>query len=330
MTNDSILTFAGRRLPDALGRDATIYHSDQWLAALAAFYGYTAAPASLQDGGETVALAPLVEISNLSGRKLRTPPASMYSHVLFDSHASLLAIVETLLTKSSDSRQQLIIKVLGDEQVPLTEISREIDCRVPLRAEDENWDALHSAARRAVRKSERKNVVVTRESIESLPEFFRLLVATRKRLGLPVAPRAWMRRILRTDHAGLLIARRNQDAVAGVLFLEDQNFVHYAIPAYSNEGARSHAMDACLWSLIKYGCKSGRSWLGMGGSSEQNQGLRRFKTKWGGEERPVRLLSNRQHRVVGRSGRRGRSVLIPYAPAFALEALGYIYLRFLQ
>jgi len=330
MKPDLTLTFCGRRLTGPTAEDATIYHSDQWLSALASYYGYRAAPELLEAAGEVVAYAPLVEIGNLTGKKLRSPPASMYGHLLANTHEHQVALVECLKERSRQAQQRLLLKVAGDDELPLAELSREIDCRIPLSDEETVWNNLHSSARRGVRKSQREGVVVATESLESLGTFFNLLVATRKRLGLPVAPRKWARHTLDCGRGGLLIARKEGAAVAGILFLQDENYVHYALPAYSDAGTKVHAMDACIWALIENACASGHQWLGMGGSPVQNEGLRRFKTKWGGEERIMRLLSDVPSTNAVSRRPATTSTLLRYAPAFVLEALGYLYLRFLQ
>ena len=130
----------------------------------------------------------------------------------------------------------------------------------------------------------------------------------------------------------LLLAESRGTVCAGLLFTQDENHFHYAIPAYSDEGARLRAMDATVWRLLELACEENRNFLCFGGSPGQNDGLRRFKRKWGGEETVISLWSDypSPQRVAVKSKANGVSATIRWMPQRALESLGYIYLRYFQ
>jgi len=321
---------AGRRLTGRLAELATVYHSDRWLNLLSGYFGYRPAPHLLTDAGQPVGFAALVKTSGLHGKTLRAPPASMYGNLIAESDHCLAELVDSLAEKAREGNRRLLVNVAADGTYGLSVASREIDSRIPALHPDDLWESIDSSVRRSIRKSRKEGVLVRAGEAADLQHFFALLVITRKRLGLPVAPVSWLRRIFQTGFTGLLMAEHKKRSVAGILYLEDRHHVHYALPAYSDCGAKLRATDACLWELIKHGHASGKQWICLGGSPVDNEGLRRFKRKWGGQERPITLLSD-QPPGKGRLKRSAAIArLIPLLPSGVLQALGYCYLRYLQ
>lgn len=321
---------AGHKFTGPLAEMATIYHTDQWLQLLSNYFGYQPAPHLLTDLGRPVGLAALVETKSLRGKALRSPPASMYGHLIAESDQILNDLVASLTQRAEDPDRRLLITVATNNAHGLSVVRNEMDTRVPTHPPDILWTLVDSSVRRALRKAQKSQINVRAGDYEDLRNFFRLLVMTRKRLRLPVTPFNWLRNILQSGFAGLLIAEHDKTPVAGILYLADTYHIHYALPAYSESGAKLHAMDACLWELLKRAHKSGRQWVCLGGSPLSNHGLRRFKRKWGGEERPMTFLSNRPLRHWGLERRAATSSLVPYLPSVVLQGLGYFYLSYLQ
>jgi hypothetical protein len=322
----------GRPIDARLKTQTTLYHSDEWLSALCRFYGYDSATTVIEQAGQVRAFAPLVRVSNFSGRKLCSPPASMYGHLVASTPEDIKALVDQLRSQARVERRRLIIKTRDASLEGLHIISHEYDCRVAVTTPDENWAKLDGAARRAVKKSRKDGVIVREASFQELDRFLPLLATTRRRLGLPMAPRAWLKTLFVNGFARLLLAEHGGKVCAGVLFTQDPNHLHYALPAYSDEGALFRAMDAVIWRLLELAWAENRQFLCFGGSPEQNEGLRRFKRKWGGEECIVTLWSDQfpksSTQVVNRP--EGLKRLVRWFPQWGLEALGYVYLRYFQ
>lgn len=326
MAND--LTFSRGRLSDALFGRATIYHSDQWIKCLSGYFGYQPCSLVLQEDENVSAFAPLVRINNLTGRKITSPPASMYGHAIADSDNALYDLISRIDDLGRETKSKIFVKVMTEAQLPLNEVSREFDSVVTLCSKDDAWDNLQSSARQAVRKSCKMGVDISFAGEERIGDFFSLLVLTKRRLGLPVAPKQWFHSLMRAGIGELVLAYRDERLVAGVFFLKDHNAIHYALPAYSDEGATCRALDACLWGLTQFGFNNDFSQLCLGGSDVSNEGLRRFKRKWGGKERLIRVVGS-GYKKEGRSTPRS-SRIVSKLPSPALQAVGYLYLRYFQ
>lgn len=324
--------FDGSDLHADFSEELTIYHSDNWLKALSNYYGYQPSSRIITDGSQVSAFAPLVTVSNLTGRKLSSPPASMYGHLLASSDDALEELVKNLRFSAMEQECALVVKSLQQPLNGMYELSREVDCRVVVTSKESLWQSIDGTARRAVKKSIKEGVSVKISGLSDLGTFMALLAETRRRLGLPISPRGWIGEVLSHDFGRLLIAERSGRPIAGLLYTEDDNHIHYALPAYNQEGGRVRAMDAIIWYLLQIASARGKKFVQFGGSAESNEGLRRFKRKWGGEERSVFLWKDRP-KAATRSAHQylpKKKALLRFVPDRGLEALGYIYLRYFQ
>lgn len=318
----------GAALSPVLRDELTLYHSDQWREALCDMYGYRPFPRSIERNGVVVGLANLVVTFPLGRTVVRSPPASMYGHLVADTEDDERELIALLEEEASRSRAALSIGTLRPATHTLHRIDTRIDARVGLGTEQSCWETLSGSARRNVRRSRREAVRIAAGDCADLDEFMQVLASTRRRLGLPLPPRSWLKRLLSSGLAGLVVARSRGRLCAAILFVSDEHSVHYSIPAYSDEGARLRSLDGCVWELMRMAVAERRSWLCLGGSGPEDEGLRRFKRKWGAEERPIHTLANRPRSA--RLGTRAvRHRLTSMLPTPALELMGHACLRYL-
>lgn len=310
-------------------KQATIYHDDKWLDALCHFYGYKKFTRSISDGN-SVAISRLVRVRRLGflSEKVISAPASMYAFPLFTDFNALSLLVGEILNETSNRNIDLSMKLPVSEYNGLYLYSREIDSRVNILPYNESWSALRGSARRAIRKAINKKLDVEFGTFDQLNDFFGLLFETKKRLGLPLTPLSWLRKILSLGCAGIVMVYKENKPVAGIFFLFDENNIHYSLPAYSDEGARCSAMDLAIWELIGHGRDLGVAVLCLGGSSVDNAGLIRFKSKWNAVESEWGLYTSCKPRVLNKKDA-AFTRLIPFVPREASQLISYCYLRFL-
>ncbi len=146
-----------------------------------------------------------------------------------------------------------------------------------------------SSARRAIRKSERSGVEVSRsESLEILKSFYALLCLTRKRHGLP--PQPWLffenihKSILSQNKGSVFLATRGAEPIAGALFLGQNQNAIYKFGASNEEHQAARPNNLVMWKAIEWHALNGFGKLHFGRTSIGNSGLRRFKQSWGTEE----------------------------------------------
>jgi CelD/BcsL family acetyltransferase involved in cellulose biosynthesis len=156
---------------------------------------------------------------------------------------------------------------------------------------------LSKGKRRDVRAAERSAVVVRRGEAESdlTDVFFRLHLATRRRLGVPVQPKRFFRllwrRVLATGGGFVLVAEERRRPLAAAVFLEGGGRLIYKYSATDPAGRAALANDLVLWEAIRHGAEGGVRELDLGRSDFGSEGLRAYKRRWGAAEVPLRYTS---------------------------------------
>jgi CelD/BcsL family acetyltransferase involved in cellulose biosynthesis len=190
--------------------------------------------------------------------------------------------------------------------------------------------------RRGIRKAERDGVEVAGATAppDLVDSFYRLHVATRRRLGVPVQPRRFFslfwERLVEPGLATVLIARVDGRPVAGAVFLTWNGTTIYKFSASDRAFAAYRVNDLVMWRAITDACAAGSHTFDFGRTDDEHEGLRVFKRSWGAEE--LRLTyatladaapeprSHRAEAVLGATLRR--------SPAFMTRIAGELLYRF--
>jgi CelD/BcsL family acetyltransferase involved in cellulose biosynthesis len=153
-------------------------------------------------------------------------------------------------------------------------------------------------ARRALRQGLRAEVRTDRDA---LARFFRLHVATRRRLGVPTQPRRFVLGLEHLFGEGLgfvLVVRDGARVVAAAVFLASHGVLTYKYGASDPRSLAARPNNLLFHAAIRWGCENGFRTLDFGRTHWGQQGLRAFKLSWGTEEREL------CYRQVGQSRRR--------------------------
>jgi len=143
------------------------------------------------------------------------------------------------------------------------------------------WNAYNKRVRGAVRKAEKKNVVVRdSDSEEDLKAFYEMYLAMMQRFGSAPKPLSMMRFLQESSIAKLAIAERSGVIIAGVLYLF---FNHTATPwceASLPEFLEFRPNNAIIHYIIRWACQEGYDWVDLGTSPPEREGLIAFKEQW--------------------------------------------------
>jgi CelD/BcsL family acetyltransferase involved in cellulose biosynthesis len=290
--------------------DAGVFHHPAWLSVLKSVYEYSPFVVALEEGRDLVGGVPFVPIRSLiTGRRWVSLPFSDHCAPLFaaDESAGRELIAEYL-------RSQIA------EGVPLVEI------RWRLRqagAVEENHDfVLHrlklgrnpeevfanfkkTQVQQPIQKAEREGVTIHRcDTLEQFRHFYRLQLLTRRRLGVPAQPLKFFdmlcQKILQSGLGYALLALKGDAAIAGGVFFKYKEALTYKYAASDYRFRDLKGNDAVLWSAIRDACREGLRWVDLGRTEKENEGLRRFKSAWGGVEEPLEYTY-----LPGRPSKRG-------------------------
>jgi len=163
-------------------------------------------------------------------------------------------------------------------------------------------------------------------------DFFRLLVMTRRRQGLPPQPKSWFKNLVLSlgDKVKIRVARKNETAIAAMLSLEHRSSVIYKYGCSDERFHHLGGMAFLFWNLIEVAKSSGLSTLDLGRSDLHNQGLITFKDRLGAAKQPLTYYS--YSAAEKRQMRRHAQPLgrfVAMVPDSALTAVGRLLYRHL-
>lgn len=147
-----------------------------------------------------------------------------------------------------------------------------------------------SCFQRKLRRAQRENLnYVEGNSKQLLREFYRLLLKTRRRHGLPPQPFAWFANLHASfgDSMQVRLACKGPLPIAGIVTLRHKNTLVYK---YGGSDARYHAlggMTFLFWQAIQEAKSSGALQMDLGRSDIENQGLSDFKEHLGASAQPL-------------------------------------------
>lgn len=273
----------------------TIFHHPLWLGLVARQYRYPIAAAAVLDaGGEAVAGLPVALVaSRLTGRRLVALPFSDACPPLVaqdapgDAAERLAAAVEDLRR-----RHGMPVEVRGAFPALAAPVDRFLQHRVDLTPGLEEVERGYaSQVRRNVRKARREGVEVRRRvDAEALEEFYALHLRTRRRLGVPTQPKAFVRGladVVQHGHGFVSIARLAGRPVAAAVFLHAGATLTYKYGASDPEFQQARPNNLLFADAIAWACEQRLGELDLGRTDLGHEGLSAFKRSWGAAETPL-------------------------------------------
>jgi hypothetical protein len=181
--------------------------------------------------------------------------------------------------------------------------------------------------RRALREGLRAEV---RTDGAALARFYRLHMATRRRLGMPTQPRRFIMGLEPLFDEGLgfvQLVRAGERDVAAAVFLTSHGVLTYKYGASDPRSLAARPNNLLFMEAIRWGCEHGFRTLDLGRTHWDQDGLRSFKLLWGAEERELRYRHlghgrARDARVGGALG-----ALIRRSPPVASRLIGEVLYR---
>ncbi|GAC1439834.1 MAG: hypothetical protein NVSMB51_18270 [Solirubrobacteraceae bacterium] len=276
--------------------NATVFHHPLWLGLLHEQYGYEMrAHVVLDDADVPVAGLPLALISSrLTGRRLVAVPFSDACPALDLGRPEALARLSAAVLAEA-AAADLPLEVRGPlPGVAPGEARAEFHHHVlTLHGDAEaTLRAARSQARRGASKAARMGVRVERRFDRgALDEFYALHVLTRRRQGVPVQSRGFIRRFEGLFEAGLgyvAIARREKHgAAAAAVFLHHGGTLVYKYGASDPRQLELRPNHAIFADAIRFADGAALHELDFGRTDFGQDGLRQFKRGWGAEEREL-------------------------------------------
>jgi CelD/BcsL family acetyltransferase involved in cellulose biosynthesis len=186
---------------------------------------------------------------------------------------------------------------------------------------------------RGVRRAQREGLTCeVRTDGTALADFYRLHVATRRRLGVPTQPRRFILGLESLFGEGLgfvLLVRREERPLAAAVFLAHRRVLTYKYGASDGRFLGLRPNNLLFMEAIRWGCGHGFRALDFGRTHWGQESLRGFKLAWGPEERELRyhLLGSAAPARETETGERVLGALIRRGPPVLGRAIGEVLYR---
>ena len=276
----------------------SVFHSPTWIQVLTDTYGWEAsAYVVLDDRGEPQAGIPFCRIADMMGERILALPFSDYCDPLVSDQQCWQFLMDCLLSE----RCPITLRCLHNN-LPLTDSRFAVVKQAKwhglnLRPElDDLWRGMDDSTHRAIRKSQREGLVIKIATSEhELRAFFEMHLKIRKyKLGMLAQPFQFFQNIWRhfvdTQHGFLLLAVYQDKIVAGDFFLEWKDTLYYKFNASLPSDLSHRPNDLLIWEGIQRGKARGFACLDFGLSDIDQEGLVRYKRKFGPEEKIISFL----------------------------------------
>ncbi|MDQ6622592.1 MAG: GNAT family N-acetyltransferase [Verrucomicrobiota bacterium] len=272
--------------------DANAFQTAAWARVLSATYGHRPFYLQCAQANGEVATLPMMEVdSRLTGRRGVSLPFSDFCRPSTDDREISGAFFEKLCSLARERRWKYFelrgASGLTSGATPAkTFRSHELDLHI---GAEQLFDQFESAIRRGIRKAEKSGLKVRiSRGRGAIDKFYALHSRTRRRHGTPPQPRRFFENIWRhLIDAGLgfvVLAELNERCLAAAVFFQNGHSGLYKFGASDERFQEHRGNNMVMWEGIRNLAENGATHLHFGRTSNENEGLSRYKRSWGARE----------------------------------------------
>lgn len=301
-------------------------------------YGFQLKIPAIRSGNCLQAAMPFLQTRGIRGkRKWISLPFTDYVQALFED-AAMQRLFKALAGHWQPSFGTVIVRAateLGDFDSQSDSVRHVIDTGKAFSEIEAGF--ANSLKRNLKRVKTRGLAFKARYDAAAMSDFYRLHVITRKKHGIPVQPKSYFRRVyeelIKPGFGFVALVEKSSEPIAAGVYLSYNNRMTYKYGA-SNPNALEHRPNECLiHEALRITADQGYSKFDFGISSKQQEGLCRFKRKWGATESDVSytyLIGKPE--VAANESRLGRMAgqVIQRSPTVVCRALGKMFYKYSQ
>ena len=281
-------------------REGTIFHTTSWTNVLADTFNYQPFYLVVREGDAIQAGLPLMRVKSwLTGNRLVSLPRTSYCDPLIQNGSGYHALIKMVddLVPALHCRYAELKTLHHPELLEGTSGRRYsffINQTISLERDlSDIWRAFHrSCVRQRIQRAEDTGVQVRRgETEDDLKLFHQLHRKTTQKHMIPWRPFVFFQNIqkqLFNDERALLFIAEVQDqpAAAAIAFAFKRNFI-YEFLGLDDELLHYSAAHLLLWKSLCWAHEHGYRSFDFGLTPRENQGLAKYKRRWGAEEQDV-------------------------------------------
>jgi len=276
---------------------ATVFHHPAWSRVLVDAYGYRPwILLQLDRDGAVAAGIPLLEIQRFSPRRrFISLPFTDYCPPLATSDDVLAELTAGLLRWQRRNRvHQLVVHGGLSSAAGIQVVPRAVRHLLPLGCSSQEFleRIKGTQVHRAIKKAQREGVTARiSRSAADIDTFFQLHLQTRRRQGVPVQPKRFLRllwkHVIDQGLGFVVLAHKDGQPIAGAIYLAWNQTLIYKFGASDPRFWEVRPNNLVMWTAIEWACEHAYRELDFGRSDTENLGLREFKRRWGAVELPL-------------------------------------------
>ena len=316
---------------------ASAFHQPGWLNALAATYAYRPIALTSTPPGEVLrdGLVFCEVRSLITGNRLVSLPFSDHAEPFMEDSDAFFGMMKWFYEESKDRNWKYIeirpISRLRQTHPSLAQNQSFWFHTLDLAPAAEHlFRNLHkSCMQRRIRHAEQQKLTYERGSSAALlDDFYKLLLLTRKRFGLPPQPRAWFQNVLACvgPSAEIRLAKKGNRPIAGIFTLRHRGTVIYKYGCSDEKYHNLAGIPFLFWKLIEESRSAGAELLDLGRTDLDNEGLIQFKERLGAVRAQLnyfRYPERANEAGANLSSARGVFSKLPYALSSWLGRMAY-------
>ncbi len=315
------------------------FHHREWIELIQNQYGFALHIPALVQADETLAAFPLLQTRSLTGkRKLISLPFTDYLPILSKSPSYLDILAKKIQHHFGNQYHSIFLKT--DSPIPSAKNQSHHVVHVlrtdrPLQEIEMGFaNPIRVNLRKAKRRGLDFQIHTDRKALDT---FFQLHTLTRRKLGVPVQPRSYFDR-LQTEiiERGMgsigIVTKKNQPIAAGVLLSSNRRLI-YKYAASNPDALADRPNDWLVYHCIKTAVDTGCKYFDFGISEKPQEGLRRFKKKWGARERDIfhnYLAGSPETTLAPSTAVRVAGEVIKRTPTVVCKTLGRVLYKYSQ
>ncbi len=316
--------------------EATPFHHPAWSGVLAACYGYRSTVLAVTAGGRVVAGLPVLTVPRpLSRARAISLPFTDHLEALVAGEEWRPRLAAAAVAWSASCGTPLEVRGDLGTTPGIERAVFEVRHVLPLSSDPASvLPRLHRRARRGLnRLRESRLQARLGTSEETLRDFYRIHIQTRRRLGVPIQPRRFFdllwERMLDRGLGFCVTALLDGIPVAAAVFLDWNGTVVYKFGASDPAYWRLFPNHLVFWTAIRHGCERGATTFDLGRSDLNHHSLRTFKSEWGVEQPIVTSGIGEPPRARPEGAtQRLLATVIQHSPAAVCRALGELLYRY--
>lgn len=286
---------------------ASVFHSPGWLRALHRTFGYVPFAVTTDAPGEPLknGLVLCRVKSWLTGDRIVSVPFADHCQPLVTSEWEVGHLISSVATRGARYLEIRPTRAF-QAQMPLERTQSFCLHMMPLDGSEAALTSRfhRSCVLRKIRRTSRERLSYEEGRSEALlAAFYKLLVATRLRHGVPVQPLTWFRNLIACMGDALKIRVSSQDGrpVAAILTLQHGDAMVYKYGGSDAKKLNLGGMQALLWAAIQEARAQRLRVFDMGRSDTDDHGLIQFKDRWGAVRTDMTYLRYSTRPVGSRS-----------------------------